>query len=129
MKYNKKILIILIIILIALVAFLVWAGLFSAQKTNPDLSANLTAFAQCLASKNITMYGAVWCSWCKKEKASFGNAFKYVPYVEGSENVEKCLNLGIEGYPTWIFSSDKRFIGYQGLEKLSKESNCLLVEE
>ncbi len=118
----NKILIILIIVVIALIAFLIWGGIWSSKKSDPKLE----SFAQCLAEKNITMYGAVWCQWCKKEKSNFGDAFKYVPYVECPENTKKCLELGINGYPTWIFPDGKKLQGYQGLERLSQESSCAL---
>ena len=119
---TKKILIALIVIVVVLVSLLVWGGIWSGKKTDPKL----TAFAQCLSEKNIAMYGAVWCQWCKKEKAAFGDAFKYVPYVECPENPQKCLALGVDGYPTWIFPDGKKLVGYQGLEKLSQESGCQL---
>jgi len=44
-------------------------------------STKYDTFAKCLASKNLTMYGTIWCSHCKAEKARFGDSFKYVPYV------------------------------------------------
>ena len=77
-------------------------------------------FAQCLAQKKLTMYGAVWCSHCKAEKARFGDSFKYVPYVECTENPNQCLLKGVEGYPTWIDENGVKYVGEQGLEKLSK---------
>jgi hypothetical protein len=122
----NKILIILIVVVIVLIALLVWGGIWSGTKTDPKTDPKLETFAQCLAGKNITMYGAKWCQWCQKEEAAFGDAFKYVPYVECPENVKKCLELGINGYPTWIFPDGKKLQGYQGLEKLSQESGCAL---
>lgn len=119
---SKYFLIILVIIVISLIVFLVWGGLWSSKKENPALA----SFAQCLASKNITMYGAAWCSHCQNEKANFGDAFKYVSYVECPKNTKKCLDLGILGYPTWIFPDSRRFEGEQGLEKLAQESGCVL---
>lgn len=95
--------------------------------------AELIAFAQCLAEKNIVMYGARSCSWCQKEKVNFGSAFKYVPYVECSDEPQKCVAAGIQGTPTWVFPAssaggpdEKQLVGYQGLEKLSLESGCPL---
>ena len=95
-------------------------------------SADLDVFAQCLADKGITMYGAAWCPHCQKEKKAFGDSFKLVPYVECPDNIDKCLAKGINGYPTWIFpattteADGKKLEGEQGLEKLSKESSCPL---
>jgi len=72
------------------------------------------------------MYGAVWCSHCQSEKNAFGDSFKYVPYVECPDDPQKCLSLGITGYPTWILPDGKRLLGEQGIEKLSQESGCVL---
>lgn len=91
------------------------------------------AFAQCLAEKKITIYGAYWCPHCQDQKAELGDSFKFVNYVECTKETQKCLAADIKGYPTWIFpaspregSGGKRFEGKQGLEKLSAESSCPL---
>jgi len=90
---------------------------------------NLDVFAQCLASKNITMYGAEWCVHCKDEKAGFGDSFRYVSYVECTVETQKCIDKGVDSYPTWIFPDGKKLVGKQGVEKLSEESGCLLPPE
>jgi hypothetical protein len=89
-------------------------------------SGKYDVFAQCLASKKLTMYGAVWCSHCKEEKARFGDSFKYVPYVECTENPNECLAKDIGSYPTWIDANGQKYVGEQGLEKLSEISGCQL---
>lgn len=92
-------------------------------------------FAQCLAQKEVTMYGADWCPLCQNEKKAFGDSFRFVPYVECPDNPQRCLEEGIEGYPTWVFPASpagepdgKKLVGEQGLEKLSKESGCQLPQ-
>lgn len=89
-------------------------------------SGKYDTFAQCLASKKLTMYGAVWCSHCRTEKARFGDSFKYVPYVECTEKADECIAKGVEGYPTWIDEKGQKYSGEQGLEKLSEISSCPL---
>ncbi|HCY17615.1 MAG: hypothetical protein UR62_C0007G0017 [Candidatus Nomurabacteria bacterium GW2011_GWF2_35_12] len=89
-------------------------------------SSKYDTFAKCLASKNLTMYGTIWCSHCKAEKARFGDSFKYVPYVECTENPNLCLEKGIESYPTWLDENGGKYIGEQGLERLSQISGCEL---
>ncbi len=91
-----------------------------------QVNGNLDAFAQCLAEKNIAMYGAEWCLHCQSEKKAFGDSFRLVPYVECPDDPERCLAAGINGYPTWIFSGGRRLEGEQGLKRLSQESGCLL---
>lgn len=85
-------------------------------------------FAKCLAGKNITMYGSKSCVWCQKEKAEFGDSFRYVPYIECPAEPQKCLAAGIQGTPTWIFDDGRRLVGYQGLQKLSQASGCDLTK-
>lgn len=102
------------------------ATILLRSPSEPVDSGRYDVFAQCLASKNLTMYGAVWCSHCKAEKALFGDSFKYVPYVECTENPNLCLEKGVESYPTWIDKNGEKYIGEQGLEKLSQISGCPL---
>ena len=119
---NKNIFILIICILI--LGTIATVMFRSGGETVPPGKYN--TFAQCLASKKLTMYGAVWCSHCKTEKARFGDSFKYVPYVECTENPNLCLEKGVEGYPTWIDEKGEKYVGEQGLEKLSKISSCIL---
>jgi len=114
-----------IIIIGAVILAIIFAGFYFYNKPVPA-SGKYDDFAKCLASKNITMYGAAWCAHCQSEKAAFEGSFKYVPYVECPDNPQLCLDKGIEGYPTWIFPDGKKLIGEQGLEKLSQESGCVL---
>ena len=119
-KFNQNNLIIGAIIVV-----LIGVGVHYFYPKN-SASGQYDSFAQCLAEKKITMYGAVWCPWCQKEKAGFGDSFKYVPYVECPDNPQKCLSLKIDGYPTWIFPDGKKLQDYQGLQKLSVASGCPL---
>ncbi|TSA45830.1 hypothetical protein D4R51_01150 [bacterium] len=112
---------ILALILAAVILIVVFAG--GSAKPNPAMD----AFAQCLASKNITMYGAYSCVHCQNEKKAFGSSFKYVPYVECTQETAKCTAAGIQGFPTWVFPDGKKLVGEQGIYKLSEESGCLLA--
>lgn len=81
-------------------------------------------FAKCLTAKGAIMYGANWCSHCQNEKKAFGESFKFINYVECPQNPKQCLDAGVNGYPTWIFSNGKKLVGEQGLKKLSQASGC-----
>lgn len=123
MNTNIKIFISIIVLLILGITATIFfrsSGGVVVEDTKYD------AFAQCIASKNLTMYGAFWCSHCKAEKKRFGSSFKYVPYVECTENPNLCLEKGVDGYPTWIDANGKKYQGEQGLEKLSEISSCPL---
>lgn len=107
---------------LAIGGFLVWGAKKEAEPGKYD------TFAKCLAEKQVTMYGAAWCSHCQNEKKAFGASFKYVPYVECPDNPKVCLDKGVNGYPTWIFPDGKKLEGEQGLLNLSKESGCPLPQ-
>jgi len=113
---------------IAAVAGLIWVMWYFSQPKRPDF--DVTSFAQCLAEKKVTMYGAYWCSHCKNQKALFGDAFRYVPYVECTENEKLCIEKGVEGYPTWIVpteNGEQKLPGEQSFEGLSEASGCKLL--
>lgn len=112
----------LVVLGIGITAIIVVYLLYPRQQA----SGQLDVFAQCLAEKKVTMYGAEWCSHCQNEKKAFGSSFKYVPYVECPDDPQKCITNGINGYPTWIFPDGRKLEGEQGLEKLSWESGCAL---
>lgn len=91
-----------------------------------ETKADLDEFAKCIADKEITMYGAAWCSHCQNQKRAFGNSFRLVPYVECPENPELCTAKGVDGYPTWVFPDGRKLVGEQGLAKLSAATGCAL---
>lgn len=100
-----------------------WA-VFSLKGKQP--ASVLDSFAQCLAEKEAVMYGADWCPHCQNEKRVFGGAFQFIPYVECPDDPQKCLAAGIEAYPTWIFPDGKKLVGEQGIDKLARESGCVI---
>jgi glutaredoxin len=91
------------------------------------------AFARCLSSKGIKMYGAYWCPHCADEKALFDQSFKYAPYVEcgvqgtTAKLTDTCSEAGIKHFPTWQFPPvGERVEGLMPLEDLSLRSGCPL---
>jgi len=123
---NKKyVTAIVILIVVAALAIVLLTGNPPEGKYS---SAVLDAFAQCLAAKNVTMYGAYWCSHCQNQKAMFGNSFKYVPYVECTEETQKCIAAKVEGYPTWVLSDGTQLVGERPLETLAAASGCALPQ-
>lgn len=111
------------IVLVLTFAFLVLRWLSRPQKPEQ----NYDDFAKCLASKQLTMFGAYWCSHCQNEKKAFGDSFKYVPYVECTQETQKCIDAGVQSYPTWITADGQKYVGEQGLSGLSKISSCPLL--
>jgi hypothetical protein len=93
---------------------------------NSTATSTLDVFAQCVASQGLTMYGAEWCAHCQNEKKALGSAFKYIPYVECPDNIQLCIDKGINGYPTWIDGTGQKYEGEQGLVGLAKITGCEL---
>lgn len=113
------------VVVVGLIGYAAWKG------GAPSI---YDGFAQCLAEKNVKMYGAWWCSHCAAQKKEFGTSFEYVPYVECSPNGSKtmsvqCENDGITGYPTWVFADGSRLGGERTLEELSQKTGCELPAE
>lgn len=86
----------------------------------------LETLAKCLSEKNIVMYGNYNCSHCLREKAAFKDAFQFIRYVECRENIKLCINAEINVVPTWIFPDSRKLTGAQGIERLAKESGCII---
>jgi hypothetical protein len=89
------------------------------------------AFAQCLSTKQVKMYGLYWCPHCLEQKAMFGQAFHYVPYVEcaikgSSELAPECKVAGAKLFPSWQFGMDPPKEGILSMETLSEKTGCTL---
>lgn len=98
------------------------------QKIVQDVS--LEGLAKCLKEKGAKFYGAFWCGWCIRQKELFGEAAKYLPYVECSDKetnqiTPECEKAGITGFPTWEINEEK-ITGFKSLEELAKLSGCPL---
>ncbi len=88
-------------------------------------------FAKCLASKQTKMYGLYWCPHCAEQKAMFGKAFHYVPYVEcaikGSrELAPECKAANVKLFPSWQFGSNPPQEGVFPMNELSDKTGCSL---
>lgn len=89
------------------------------------------SFAKCLAGKQAKMYGLYWCPHCADQKAMFGSAFKYVPYVEcaikgSKELAPECKVAGVKLFPSWQFGMDPPKEGVLTLDALSEKTGCSL---
>ncbi|MBI2592713.1 MAG: hypothetical protein HYW37_00935 [Candidatus Colwellbacteria bacterium] len=118
----KKITIFIFIFLSAVIAITLMANVFSPKVAQGKYD----GFAECLSNSGAVMYGAYWCPHCQNEKAAFGDSFRFVNYVECTEEPKRCLANKVESYPSWLFPDGRRLAGEQGLEKLSEESGCPL---
>ena len=104
----------------------------------PEPVQNADAFAQCIASKGIKMYGSYVCSGCLAQIKMLGGhegSFRFVEYIEchpkgPNPQTDLCLKRNIQKTPTWILEKDneeiKRLEGFQSFEDLSEFSGCPL---
>ena len=116
----EKIIVSLIVVLVVGVLIFVFFG----KKENEYKNVSLDAFAQCVTSKGLVMYGAYWCPHCQNEKKAFGDSFKYITYVECGDNPKLCTDKGVSALPTWILSDGQKLLGEQGIEGLAKVTGC-----
>jgi hypothetical protein len=114
-----------------LVAIAFALGIFIFIKNAPPPNGKYDAFAKCIAHTSTTFFGAFWCPHCHDQKNEFGDAAKYLPYVECSppdaigEN-QICTQNKISEYPTWQFPDGSRASGMQTLQTLSEKTGCPL---
>ncbi|NQV88244.1 MAG: hypothetical protein HQ402_01640 [Parcubacteria group bacterium] len=97
----------------------------------PTKPGQLDGFAQCLADKGTTFYGAFWCPNCQTQKVLFGRSVKLLPYIEcstpdGNKQLQICKDKGIKSYPTWEFPDGTRQSGELSLEVLRDKTGCEL---
>jgi Zn ribbon nucleic-acid-binding protein len=123
-----------IVILTVGIVFIIGASIvFFSKKGEEVKGAELETFAQCITEKGAIFYGAFWCPACQTQKRAFGNAEKYVEYVEcastnqNEEQNQVCTDAGITNYPTWTFEGgEERLIGLRSIEELSLKTGCPL---
>jgi hypothetical protein len=115
------------IVILALVAAAFAATYYLGRRRRAH---RLDAFAQCLAVKQVKMYGLYWCTHCAEQKEMFESSFQFVPYAEcgikGSRTEESaCVQAGVGRFPTWQFAAE-RHEGVLSLQALSEKSGCSL---
>lgn len=94
------------------------------------------SLAKHLRSVGAKMYGAFWCSHCQEQKQMFGHeAAKLLDYVEcfpegffkGTKMEKACLDVGIEGFPTWVINGEV-LSGEKDFTELAKLSGFSLED-
>ena len=113
------------------VAIAVAATAFVYFKYLPPPNGKYDSFARCIKTSGATFYGAFWCPHCQNEKKLFGDAAKFLPYVECSTpdaaaQLQVCNDASIQNYPTWVFKDGSRLIGEIPLDQLAGKTGCPL---
>ena len=137
MDAKKKFLLTLGIGIILIIAFFLVTRSISIFTGHSITSSTITGglilntednLAKCLTEKGAKMYGAYTCSHCQNQKNLFGEDFKYINYIECSEDGENanpslCQQQEINTYPTWQINN-QNYIGEKTLEQLKQLSGC-----
>lgn len=133
---KKQILLVLGIIIAAIVILFALGGGFSGTGGNINTAANaakLTGFAQCISGSGAKFYGAWWCPHCADQKKEFGDAVKYLPYIEcstpdGNSQTQVCMDQKIQGYPTWKFPNGTQQEGVLTFQQLASSTGCAIPQ-
>ena len=122
-------------IIYILIALLFVGGLvFLITTPGRTKTSKYDTFAQCIKDSGATFYGAFWCPHCQAQKARFGSAEKFLPYVEcstpdGQGQTQVCKDKGITTYPTWQFANATTTVtGELELTDLAKRTSCTLPQ-
>lgn len=120
-----------IVLIGVFVAGLVIFGSVYIQAKNEAVSDNnvdpfKVGLAKHLTKVRATMYGSYRCPHCTTQEKYFGDAFKYVRYVEchprgPNAKASLCLAKGIRNYPTWIIGG-RYYPGTISLQDLAQIS-------
>jgi len=117
-----------IAVAIAVIAIIGIATSYTGYFVNPDNNTvNYDDLAKCLTQKGAIMYGTKYCPHCANQKKMFGDSFKYITYIECTDNAQVCVNAGINAVPAWNING-KIYVGVQSLQKLSELTGCKLPQ-
>jgi len=138
-KLSKNLIIVTAIITAIIIAgaLIVGAIIFVNQEKveetiKPEIESPLVNLAKCLSEKGVKFYGTYWCGFCTRQKEMFGEAAKYLPYIEcasdraSPEELAMCEKAGVESIPDWRFADGRQELGMLSLEKLAEFSGCQL---
>lgn len=95
-----------------------------------EKGSSLNDFTKCLTEKGVKFYGASWDGHSQNQKIIFGEAAKYLPYIEciepeTNQMTFECQLAEIKAFPTWEFPNGQRKIGETSLSELENLSGCI----
>ena len=108
-----------------LIVALVVTGVFVLYGGDAPVAApsGRAAFAACLSSKGVTMYGTDTCPACQTQKEMFDADFKNITYINCDINPEICTQNDIKKWPTWMYNG-KAIEGVRTFGELAGISGC-----
>jgi glutaredoxin len=124
MKIKQKHLYILgTVVVLAIAAFYFLGPSITGNATEPDGDDKVTRLAQCLTENGAVLYGTRTCPHCANQKKMFGDAVKYIDYVECTEQLSLCTQKGIRSVPAWEIDG-KFYVGERALDSLATLAGC-----
>jgi len=69
--------------------------------------------------EHSVLYIQTGCIHCEEQENLFGDNVKYLNIIDCLIDTQACIDLGIEGTPTWIINGQK-YTGVQTIEKLKE---------
>lgn len=130
-KENKIVMGAAIVIVAVIIIFAIVNTNIAGTNTYSNTPSKYDSFAECLANAGATMYGSASCPHCQALKATFGNSFRFVKYVECPNNTQLCIDKGVQYYPTWIMGTTTIDIGFDGdktMNLLASSTGCVLPQ-
>ncbi|MBA7650082.1 hypothetical protein ES703_57883 [subsurface metagenome] len=100
----------------------------SERYSEEDLE-KISTFIDCLAEKDVKIYGANWCGWTEKLVIETLGGFDVAApiYVECTEETELCSSEDVEGYPT-IKIDGELYEGSRTFEGFAEATGCIIPE-
>lgn len=96
----------------------------------------LVRLAKRLSDEGVIFFGTGWCPFCVQQKDMFGEASKYLPYVECSEEhgateeeLAICKEKGVGTVPDWRFPGEEPILGMIQIERLIGLSGCQILQD
>ena len=93
-----------------------------------DVSMDTTvSLAKALTTAGVKIYGSEFCSACKYQKQMFGEAWRFITYINcdisatSGVQTAACRAKGITLYPTWEFQDGSRLEGVQQFKTLAQK--------
>ena len=81
--------------------------------------------ARCINDKGIILYGTTWGSNTSRQLQAFGDASKYLNFIDCQKNKNACSRANIKENPTWFFPEGNiERSGFLRLDMLASFASC-----
>ena len=119
MNIQRKVFITMFLLIFVIGFFYFFTDWFS-KTTGYSINENeADKLAECLARKNISLYGFKDCKSCEKQKDLFGRSIRIIDYVECPD--DRCSGISI--FPAWKVN-DQIVYGIKNFNELRNLSMC-----